>query len=213
MDNSWHNHVIALAGVFQACHCVDQLAKNGYAKAEVMQTCISSLFATSPESAESVFNGTTALESGFAGLIELINDHRNPKYRDILRYILGILHLEKSLSRRTEILYIIGNRLKKAEQQVGHFSMTHDNVIANIAEIYTDTISKFSHRIHVSGDYNFLQQDRIAHQIRALLLAGIRAATLWRQVGGSRWHFFIYQNKILLAAEALYKESREQNQA
>lgn len=46
------------------------------------------------------------------------------------------------------------------------------------------------------GDYNYLQQARIANQIRALLLAAIRSATLWRQVGGSRWQLLL-QRKIL----------------
>jgi high frequency lysogenization protein len=41
----------------------------------------------------------------------------------------------------------------------------------------------------------------VQHRIRALLLAGIRAAVLWRQVGGKRRHFFFGKGKIVKIAK------------
>ena len=35
------------------------------------------------------------------------------------------------------------------------------------------------------------------HKIRALLLAGIRSARLWRQLGGHRWQLVISRRKLL----------------
>jgi high frequency lysogenization protein len=40
----------------------------------------------------------------------------------------------------------------------------------------------------VTGNPTYLQNTATADKVRALLLAGIRAAILWRQVGGQRWH-------------------------
>ena len=42
-----------------------------------------------------------------------------------------------------------------------------------------------------------LQQPNNAAKIRALLLTGIRAARLWRQLGGHRWQLLFSRRKLL----------------
>src|SRR5690606_38638082 len=104
-----------------------------------------------------------------------------------------------------DLLGVLGSRLKTAAQQAEHFSSTHDNVVANLGGLYTETISTFRFRIQVSGDYNYLQQQRIAHQVRALLLSGIRATTLWRQLNGNRWHLLFHRKKIAGCVDELLR--------
>ena len=58
-------------------------------------------------------------------------------------------------------------------------------------------LSTFRFRIQVTGDVRHLQNPLVVHKIRAILLAGIRSALLWRQVGGKRWHFIVYRKKLL----------------
>ena len=123
------------------------------------------------------------------------------KYREILRYALGVLHLQKKLAGRQDMLNVIGSRLEQVNQQAQHFSSTHDNVIANLGTLYTETLSTFQFRIQVNGDYNYLQQQRIANQIRALLLAAVRSALLWRQVGGNRLQLLFYRKHITQQVE------------
>jgi len=36
----------------------------------------------------------------------------------------------------------------------------------------------------------------VANRIRALLLAGIRSAVLWYQLGGRRWRLVVYRRRI-----------------
>ncbi|MGH8570919.1 MAG: DUF489 family protein, partial [Gammaproteobacteria bacterium] len=36
-------------------------------------------------------------------------------------------------------------------------------------------------------------------KIRAVLLAGVRAAMLWHQIGGRRWHLPVFRKRILRA--------------
>lgn len=64
-----------------------------------------------------------------------------------------------------------------------------------LARLYQDTISKLSFRIHVAGNPEYLRDHAVADQIRALLLAGIRSAVLWHQLGGRRWHLFFYKKR------------------
>ena len=96
-------------------------------------------------------------------------------------------------------MQVIANRLDQAANQLEHFPSNHDNVVANLADIYTDTISTFRFRIQVTGDHNYLTQQRIANQIRVLLFSGIRAAMLWKQFGGSRLHLLFYRKRLLNA--------------
>ncbi len=208
MEKTWRNIAIALAGAAQAASLVEQLAKTGYLNTDEFETVVNSLLVQSPETAESVYGSTHNIRQGLEALETLLNNHRSPKNADLLRYMLGVMHLQKRLARRSEVLYVIGNRLEKAEKQVQHFGISHDNVVGNIADIYTDTISKFQYRIQVMGEPAYLQQPRLASQIRALLLAAIRAITLWRQVGGSRWQLLLYKGKITEATEQLLREAR-----
>lgn len=206
MQKSWRNIAIALAGIIQCARQVEELAKTGYLKTGLFETAVRSLINTDPSTAEEVFGGLEGLSEGLQHLQELLNDHRDPTNADTLRYVLGAIVLQKRLSRRKDLLYIIGTRLDKVSQQVAHFGCSHDNVVANIADLYTDTISKFPYRIQVTGEFSYLQQDRVAAQIRTLLFAAIRAATLWRQAGGTRWHMLFYRAKLLAATEQLLTE-------
>lgn len=207
MQKTWNNIAISLAGAAQAISLVEQLAKSGYLRSDEFETAMASLLVQNPETVESVFGSSAKLQRGFEVLLDLLNHHRDAKNADILRYMLGVIHIQKRLARRSDMLHVIGTRLEKTEVQIRHFGHTHDNVVANVAEIYSDTISKFQYRIQVTGEYSYLQQTRVANQIRALLLAAIRAITLWRQSGGSRWQLLIYRSKIAEAAEALKAES------
>ena len=67
------------------------------------------------------------------------------------------------------------------------FGITHANVIANLAGIYSDTISQIPPKIMITGDAGYLSNTVNADKIRAILLGGVRSAVLWAQVGGARW--------------------------
>ena len=61
-------------------------------------------------------------------------------------------------------------------------------------------ISRLTPQVMVRGEERYLRDADIAARIRTLLLAGIRAAVLWRQLGGSKWRLFIGRKKYLAAS-------------
>mgnify|MGYP000520694154 CR=1 FL=1 len=67
----------------------------------------------------------------------------------------------------------------------------------DIAELYTRTVSKMTPRIIVSGQPQYLQNPRVTDWIRTLLLAGLRSATLWQQLGGGRFDLMFRRKKLL----------------
>ena len=122
---------------------------------------------------------------------------------DPVRYALTLLYLEGRLRRRPDLLDIIRQRLAQIEKQVLHFSPVHPNIIKAFASLYSDTLSTLPQRIQVSGEPRFLQVEENANRIRAVLLAGIRSAVLWRQTGGRRWKLLICRGRTLEAARQL----------
>jgi high frequency lysogenization protein len=130
----------------------------------------------------------------------------------MIQYAAGINTLSKRLLKNKNMLHKISTRLDEAKKQSEHFGgFNHDNVIANIADIYSTTISTFSYRIQVKGEYSYLQQKRVADQIRALLLTAIRAAILWRQNGGNPFNLLFNGGKLLSATEELLEQSKKSN--
>ena len=71
-----------------------------------------------------------------------------------------------------------------------------DNTYEQLAELYLDTLSKLSFRIQVHGKIENLKDEYIVNKIRTLLLAGVRSAVLWYQLGGRRWRLVIHRKQI-----------------
>lgn len=186
---------------------VNELATSGYLNTKDFETAVNSLFVESPEDAIGVFGSLDNLRSGLETLIQLIETPKDSKNnRQLLNYCLGVLHLQKRLSRDKNMLSQVATRLDGCKHQVEHFGPTHDNVIANLADAYSNTISTFQFRIQVMGEHQYLQQKRVADQVRVLLFAGVRASMLWRQMGGSRWHLLLQRSKILDSAKHLLQQ-------
>ncbi len=209
VPNLWQDRTIALAGVTQAVALVDQLARTGYLDTQCFETCIHSLFQLTPDSTADVFAGADKLQKGLSLLNEMLENPRaNERGNQMLGYCLGVLHLQRRLQKNARMLDEISGRLVQAKQQAEHFGPSHDNVVANLADIYTTTISTFQFRIQVVGEYQYLQQPRLANQVRVALFAAIRAAMLWRQVGGTRLQLLFQRGQLGKQAQQLLRENQ-----
>jgi len=200
------DQAIALGAIFEAALQVDKLARTGQS-AEGPTTCLAnSILITSPDNVLSVYGGSAhQIRSGLQALEAMLERDTAALQRDALRYVMNLLTLERQLAKRSDMLQVLGQRIGQAENQVEHFGVLHDNVMASLGATYQDTLSTLRLRIQVQGDMRHLQQPDIANRIRALLLAGIRGATLWRQVGGHRWQLLFQRQKLLDATKALLR--------
>lgn len=204
------HQVLALAGIFQHCLMVESLAKTGHAHNKDMETAVSGLFCQNPASPMDVFGKISNLEAGLTRLLEILQ-RKSGDHKDVVRYVMGIMHLQKQLVKRNDMLGVIGQRLEKSQQQSELFSSTHENVLGSLADIYTDTISQLSFRIQVMGEYNYLQQARVANQIRVLLFAAIRSAVLWRQLGGNRLQVILKRQDIVKTTRKLIDDAKRES--
>jgi high frequency lysogenization protein len=195
VSKNLHDITLALAGITQAAALVTQAARTGYVQPDAYKCSIESLLDLNPANTLAVYGGDPQnLRLGLETLRDMLKGQH--KHQDALRYAMSALHLQKKLADNKTMLTQLGNRLQQAAQQAEHFSSTHDNVIGNLGDLYSATISTFRFRIQVLGEQSYLSQPRIGHQIRALLLAAIRSATLWRQLGGNRWQLLLKRKAI-----------------
>lgn len=187
--------LIALGAVFEAAFLVDKIAKSGQISEAPLGCMLGSLLVRDPQNTLEVYGGDDLnLRDGYRALVSALERDPSTLQRDSLRYALALLGLERKLAKRDDMLHLL---LDQIQQQVQHFGLVHDNVIAACGGLYQDTLSTFSQRIQVQGDMRHLQQPSNAAKIRALLLTGIRAARLWRQLGGHRWQLVFSRGKLL----------------
>lgn len=193
--NSITHQTIALAGIAQAAALVQQLATTGKADADAMEASIGSVLKIDADSVTSVYGGIGGVKFGLEQLSRQLTGYRiaNPEQA---RYSASLVYLERQLANHQDLIDKIRSGIEKAQSQRDQFGLLHENVLANLADLYHSTISTLQPRIMVNGEQDFLSRPDIVNKIRAILLAGIRSAMLWRQCGGSRWKFLFYRKKI-----------------
>lgn len=203
--NTITNQTIALAGIAQAAALVQQLATTGKADSEAMAASIASILKIDSDSVTDVYGGLTGLKLGLEQLNLQMTGYKitNPEQA---RYSATLVFLEQQLSKRKDLLKSIQTGIIKAQTQSEHFGLMHENVLANLADIYHNTLSTLQPRVMVNGEQEYLSRPDVVNKIRAILLAGIRSAILWRQCGGARWKFLFYRKKIQNELQILLKQ-------
>jgi len=198
------NQTIALAGIAQIAVLVQQLATTGTCDQQAMEASIGSLLKIDSDSVSDIYDGLSGLKLGFEQLHNQLTGIKPPNPEQA-RYAASVVFLEKKLSTRNDLISTIQAGILKAQTQTEQFGLLHENVIANLGDIYHSTVSTLQPRIMVNGDQTYLSRSDIANKIRALLLAGIRSALLWRQCGGSRWKIIFYRKHIQNELQNLIK--------
>ena len=168
----------------------------------LLTVMLSSITNTSPDRAIDVYGGDiSALKFGLQTIVDQLGNDAKIKDPEITRYIVSLIALERQLAKRSKQLNLLGERIEQAKRQLGHYELLSDTLLNSFASIYSDIISPIGSRIQVAGEPEVLKQPTNQHKIRAVLLAGIRAAVLWRQVGGKRRTILFSRGKIVDAAK------------
>jgi high frequency lysogenization protein len=203
--NTITNQTIALAGIAQAAALVQQLATTGAADPTAMEASIASVLKIDSGSVIDVYGSLAGIKLGLEQLNVQMTGYKivNPEQA---RYSASLVFLENQLSGRKDLLKLIQIGITKAQAQSEHFGSLHENVLANLGEVYQSTISTLQPRIMVNGEQEYLSRPDVANKIRACLLAGIRSAILWKQCGGTRWKFRFFRKKIQAELQILLKQ-------
>lgn len=191
---------LALAGVCQAAALVQQLARRGSADADAVEASLSSILVISPETPQQVFGQLSNLKLGYSTLAAQLSDKQNTKDTELTRYVASILGLERKLSKKPKAMQELGDRISHVQRQLAHIDFQNPQIVSSLASIYSDIISPLAPRIQVAGNPDYLSQPATQHKVRALLLAGVRSAVMWRQMGGKRRNILFKRKQILNSA-------------
>lgn len=194
------HQVMALAAMCQVAKQVQKIAQYGSSNDYELEKLLTSIIQTSPDSPSDVYQGTENLRDGYKILLDQLSAGEK-KDVEIVKYVGGLMQLERALSAKASSLAELGKSIDDIKRRLDHFAITDDTVITALADIYSKVLSPLGHRIQVYGKPDLLKQQLVQHKIRALLLAGIRSAVLWRQMGGKRRHFFFAKRRIIAIAK------------
>jgi high frequency lysogenization protein len=199
------SRVIALAGVLQACRLVREVSTRGRTDPVYVEASLASVFRIDADSAAAVFGGIGGVRMGLETLLaQFEGRERDPM---LTRLVASALHLERQLMHRSKMVSELRQGIESAQRQVDHFGAAHDTVQARLAEVYVATLSQLRPRVIVHGNPLHLSNPRLVEQIRALLLAAVRSAVLWRQVGGSQWRLLLRRREYAMLARGLLSRS------
>jgi high frequency lysogenization protein len=197
---------LAFAGVFQATELVRQAACHGTWSGFAATSCLGSLFRMEADSVESIYGGPTRLKLGIETMLSVLKGE--PRHMDALRYSVGLLQIERKFRRREQIQRMVGEGLERIAECGKHLDQheREDLQAQQISELYAQTVSTIEPRIVVNAKPQFLRAQRTVDWVRTLLMAGLRSAYLWDQLGGGRLELVFGRKKICREAESLLLE-------
>ena len=193
--------VLGLAGLFQACSLAQQLANEGRCDEGAMEASLASVFRVDAPSVVGVFGNVSNVRLGLRNLIAQLDE--SDRDMSVTRMVVTVMRLERSLSGRPELLEQLRQGIVAAQRQVEHFGRDSSQVTSRLAELYASTLSPLRPRVMVSGNPQQLQQPTVVEKVRANLLAAVRSAVLWRQVGGRQWQLLLYRRQCSMLARGL----------
>jgi len=193
--------VLALAGLFQATTLAQQLANDGRCDESALESSLASVFRIDSPSVVGVYGGVGGVRLGLRSLISQLDE--TGRDMAVTRMAVTVMRLERSLSRNSALLSKLQQGIVQAQRQVEHFGQGSPQVFGRLAEVYSSTLSTLKPRVMVTGNPQQLQQANVVERVRTSLLAAMRSAVLWRQVGGRQWQLVVHRRQCSMLARGL----------
>jgi len=197
----------ALAALTQAVYLVDGIARKGIVDSDDCTVLLESLFIDAhgvENTVCSMYGGVQGLNTGLRTCSELLQGNKLPQAKVLLVYSGGLMRLERRLAGNAAMQLKLADGMKRIASQRQYFGHAmHSNVIAAVADLYGETISNMKPRIIVRGKAEYLSQTANTQRVRALLMAGLRAAHLWHKHGGGHINLLLRRKALLRELEIL----------
>ncbi|MBV1911330.1 MAG: high frequency lysogenization protein HflD [Kangiellaceae bacterium] len=214
LNQSTIDQAIALAGITQSIRVVQHIAWKGQTNETDFKAVIASLLKIESSSAISVYNGSFELSTGLRTLKQQLDTTTTDKDPEFVGLVINLLTLHKQLTRQPKIMEQLGQSIENLAGEFSNQDIYDDEVfqqlLARCSQIYKNTLSKLPNRIQVKGEPKHLKPDANQQKVRCALLCAMRSVFLWRQSGGTRWHFLFKKKTILEAVENLLSQPRKE---
>ena len=199
------NRLYPLSALAMTAQLVDRLANTGLVPHDEVELLIQSTLNLTPDTPLDVYGGSIdGLKSGSKMIREMLGRGGNRKYPEAIRYFISLMQVERQLAKQPQLLDRLRGHLEVAVQKADQLGPTHESVIETLNTAYQETVSTLKFRIMVTGNHGrHLQQGNNPAKVRALLLSGIRAAMLYRQLGGGRLSLVFQRGRVFKELELI----------
>jgi len=195
------DRILPLAGLVQGLRQIRRIAETGQAEASVLNTALHSIFELEPDSIADVYGGLPAIRPGLL----LLRDYLASQGQDpqLPKLAMSVMQIERRYSAERDMDDKVHVGIMKAKRLAErHANPSHPEVLAALGGLYAETISHLRPKVMVQGNPHYLGQAPLVAEIRAILLASLRSAVLWRQLGGSYWDFAFRRRAMQQAIQA-----------
>jgi high frequency lysogenization protein len=198
MSNPLDERVLALAGLAQALRQVRRIAETGEADSAILSTATDSVFRIDADTPAGVYGDANALAPGLQLLLDSFSSAGGDASDDLLpRLVLSVMQLERRFVREATTAGKVHEGILAIAPTAERLGSAHPDVLTALGVLYADTVSHLRPRVMVQGNPHYLGQAAIVSEIRAVLLAALRSAVLWRQLGGSLWDFVLRRRALV----------------
>ena len=201
MSNRYSDRVLALAGLAQALHQVRRIAETGQSEGSAVQAALDSVFRIDAASPAEVYGSVSGVTPGLRVLRSYLAKDAHDEA--LPRLAMAVLQLERRFVRENDTVHAVTRGLGEIAPRAGQQGSTHPDVLSALGTLYSDTLSHLRPRVLVQGNPHYLGQATVVAEVRAVLLAAVRSAVLWRQMGGSLWDFLLRRRDMAAAVDAL----------
>lgn len=199
------NRVLALAGIAQCSKLVQDIARRGRASEDAKRETLARIIVFDESDPEVALGG---IESNALGLADLMVKRADPFLMERVRTLTAIVNLERFLCKQPQAIRTLRSRLETFAEWLGSAEIDSPTSVDELAAIYTETLSHLGPRIMIKGEQSYLEDQRNVNEIRALLLAGVRCAYVFSELGGKKWHLFLNRKSTAAIAGQLYPYPR-----
>ena len=204
---SLQEQTLALAGLLQACRTVHEIAQLGMTSSDQLISAVNTIFITNPRDTLEVYGEVKNIYQGLDLLSELLVDWSAIPKSAPARTAVTIIFLERKLQKSTNLLKELSEGIVSLAADRERLPLTAGSpeTTQRLSLLYKKTISQISPKIIIKGQPKNLTIGVNTERIRSLLLAGVRSAVLWRQVGGVKLDLVLNRKKIIRCCEELKK--------
>ena len=197
------DRVLALGALLVALSQVRRIAETGQSDTATLQLALDSVFRLDAADTAAAVGGVDAVRPG----LRLLRDYLAGTNKDeaLGKLAMAVMQLERRFVADAAMTERVRTGLRALQGAVERLGSPHHDVVAGLASLYADTISHLRPRVMVQGNPHYLGQAGVVAEIRALLLAALRAAVLWRQMGGSLWDFLFRRRDMAAAIDQLMR--------
>lgn len=195
MSHSLDDRVLALAALAQALQQVRTTAESGQSRSDSAEAVIASVFRFDADSVADVYGGVPRLHPGLRLLRDILT--RQQSDDGVAKLAMSVIRLERRFSTEPDVVDAVTEGLERIAPRAEADGAHHPDVLGALGALYAETISQLRPRVMVQGAPHYLGQANVVAEIRALLLAAVRAAVLWRQLGGTQWELLLGRGRML----------------